>query len=278
MQIYSMENLRKEFTMKMVKLEKISSNFMHVYSPRWKFTLIELLVTVAVIAILAGMLLPALNSARSKARQISCTSNLKQLGLGTTQYANDNADYPGPSRGKNGSLSEPLPGWWSMMIGPYVGVKLKNETDYYNKSLYTGAFRCPIFDATTVLSKLNRNVTNETRLAIGYGWNAYMNDYYQAASPTATRLTDIKAPSQKVFLGDTTDWIGSANHTAGLHTLKGNSTYSLDSANPPIGNRHSMGINMLHADMHISYYKTTELEAAPDGRTDALWRYKKDTK
>src|ERR1044072_1331118 len=72
------------------------------------FTLIELLVVIAIIAILAAILFPVFAQAREKARQAMCLSNLKQLGLGTTMYAQD-YDAPSPVYLMSASGQAPLP-------------------------------------------------------------------------------------------------------------------------------------------------------------------------
>src|ERR1700758_4902615 len=85
------------------------------------FTLIELLVVIAIIAILAAILFPVFAQAREKARQTSCLSNLKQLGLAAKMYVNDyDETYPGVKGVASLWVSGPQ-GSWDKMVSSAFG-------------------------------------------------------------------------------------------------------------------------------------------------------------
>src|SRR5690554_3001849 len=83
------------------------------------FTLIELLVVIAIIAILASLMLPALAQGKSRAQQIKCLSNARQLALAVTIYADDHEEQFPPSTDYGRSTSDPLR-VWPVRLQPYL--------------------------------------------------------------------------------------------------------------------------------------------------------------
>ena len=93
---------------------------------RERFTLIELLIVISIIAILAGMLLPSLHTARKTAMSIKCLNNIKGIGIGFALYG-DTFDYYPPSL--MGSVNYP----WQALVGGTIWNKDYNLTTLYRE-------------------------------------------------------------------------------------------------------------------------------------------------
>jgi prepilin-type N-terminal cleavage/methylation domain-containing protein/prepilin-type processing-associated H-X9-DG protein len=146
---------------------------------RTGFTLIELLVVIAIIAILAAILFPVFAKAREKARQISCASNLRQIGIGLIQYVQDNDEnYP------TGAQNCPLGQGWGGRVYPYV------------KS--TAVFKCP--DDSTTLPP-----GNSYTISYAANFNFLRTDTTNDPNDphTGQNLASLSSPAKTVFICET---------------------------------------------------------------------------
>ena len=215
------------------------------------FTLIELLIVVAIIALLAAILFPAFIRAREKARQAACQSNLKQIGLGLLQYAEDyDARLPPAYHDDNPGLQNSS---WRMDITPYI------------KS--TQLFSCPSNPAGKVDSRETRGfkrsygvtAADASLLVQGGGSDrGIMNIAGFPAVPTLPwRLADIGNPSQVIMVTESSD----RDVTIDLTNLGGTSTWKGNCDRFAVNSfwaGHNGRANYLFVDGHVKLLKAVQ--------------------
>ncbi|MDQ2687627.1 MAG: DUF1559 domain-containing protein [Armatimonadota bacterium] len=246
----------------------------HIFTRRRGFTLIELLVVIAIIAILAAILFPVFAKAREKARQASCLSNEKQLGLAFMQYTQDNDEL---------TPSSHFWGYgWAERINPY--------------SKSAGVFKCPDD------SHNSTNTDVPGWLPISYAENGNLRQSCNAQTCDGSNISLFQAPASTILLAEC-DRTGNgnnqnqANFSIDLPTFVGKETtstwgnkdsgifYTGGDPNTGISNNNDMypntirhdrdthSLNYLAFDGHVKYVKAANvcgMNGTPDCSVNSM--------
>lgn len=191
---------------------------LNIRSASAAFTLIELLVVIAIIGILAGILLPALSKAKTKATGIACLSHSKQLALAWIMYADDNNDRLALNPGDDGTETGWVRGWISWDLHPdntnYVRLtEAKSQLSPYTKS--TGIYKCPADRFLSVAQKKAHWDRRIRSMSMNFSLGNDYDDFLDVLR-CARKLSDIVDPSPSkrwVFVDEHPDSINNGFFT-----------------------------------------------------------------
>ena len=253
----------------------------------YRFTIIELLIVVSIIAILAGMLLPALSSARKKARDIACMNSLKQQGTLILSYADiSDGSFPYYYQTTNPKLTWIDSLYWTLISknSPVDTRDVSVKYAYYKegtgsknwgkKRIPSAPFACP--------SQTNRTY-HPDEAQVDYGINGFISGQRKRVINnlpwklgTPARLQQIKSPSRVAAVFDITKFKVGAYYTPDAITKSTMSTQDPANTFPAWRHGGDSGANILWSDSHVSFMRERVIPDAID-YSDIIpfWYYKK---
>lgn len=230
--------------------------------PTRGFTLIELLVVISIIAVLVGLLIPAVTMVMASARSAKCMSNMRQIGLAFEAYAQDWNDAVTPSKQLLPDGSDVA---WMELLGPYYGTRRNatnsDKSDWANLKTGNSVFwGCPGWKGrdggggSIVSTSPGYSINGWPNMPTDNSHSNFIDGAGWGAPARVFRFSAVSYPSTRVLVGDGNDWW--------MHGTANMPTAAVSSAWVGYGQRHRGKGTFLFHDLHVSSIKLTAIAPA----------------